>query len=199
MRVASVAIFVAAMAAVSLSSTEAHASCAHVEDRQLRVQVKSCEVVDAQKPELRGHGYDGLLVTVGGDPVRAWIPAREGLSCTSLPPGTTIEGKMSFACCDGDPNPPCHLDSWAILTGVRISSAASGTSSPPTPSASTTAPDAAREQPSTADPGAAPPSSQPTPGARGCGCSVAGADVSLETGWLLAVFAVARAARRRAR
>jgi hypothetical protein len=51
--------------------------------------------------------YRGLeLGTEGG---RLFVPGASGVSCADVVTGGRSRITVGFACCDGDPNPPCYL------------------------------------------------------------------------------------------
>jgi hypothetical protein len=98
----------------------AHASCRAMASKQVVVTVDACTTVDTTK--IATKGYDGVLLegAIDGDPAKVFVPASEKLTCGKVKPKTKVAGKLDWACCDGDPNPPCLLGTSQYLTHVAI-------------------------------------------------------------------------------
>lgn len=187
---------------------DAHASCAYREPHAFKARIKSCQVVDTSAVKIKrsAERYGGLILSVDDGQnadTKVWIPEREGASCNALRAKSELRGTISFACCDGDPNPPCLLGTSNILTEVG---GADPTASPPTTASSHAPPPAANggdgdrfaTPPPNAAPAPAPVASPvepaPAPGPRNCGCRIVGhatGDVGCTIGIGVAAFLAA--------
>ena len=102
----------------------ARASCAGEESKAVTLVVDSCSTVDTSKLRGKAKGYEGVvivgMVTGRKTTEKFWAPASEHLACTSVKPKMIISATIVFACCDGDPNPPCLVETSSILTKVTI-------------------------------------------------------------------------------
>ncbi len=123
MRALPVLAFVA-LAAVSLAGRRSSASCAFTPAQQLSTTIASCTPVDTSKLDARVRAsYAGVIVGWRDKDNRdqlGWIPASEKLDCKAAAPQRKLDATRGFACCDGDPNPPCLAGTSSILTGVRV-------------------------------------------------------------------------------
>lgn len=111
-----------------LRSSAGEASCAWIEPVKATIVVDTCTPVDTAKLKAPAtpESYAGILlegtVTAGkAKPAREklWVPASEKLTCAAARPKARLAGKLSYACCDGDPNPPCYLDTSSIFGGIK--------------------------------------------------------------------------------
>lgn len=197
---------------VLFATREVHAKCVYRAPYAFSGRVKSCKVVDTNDPALGGFGgeYRGLFLVLAdgkGQDVKGWIPEREGATCGALRAGATLKATMSFACCDGDPNPPCYIGTANIFTEVEgakgapleqpAPSSAPVVTAPPATSAPATA--EATTRPSASASNGAVVSSEPAPGSRNCGCRVIGGGAGGAGLLALAAAAVAMGLRRRRR
>lgn len=193
------AILVGAILAGVLVSPSVRASCRYQPPKPFNGRVKTCKVVDPHDVQFKNarENYRGLFLELDdarGQEVKGWIPEHEGASCSALPAGATLKATMSFACCDGDPNPPCYIGTANILTdlvGVKTSPPAASTP-PPLPTSTPPADNTsfAQQPPVPIAPPASPPS-EPAPGPRNCGCrTVGGVDGTPTIASALAIAAV---------
>ena len=53
--------------------------------------------------------YRGALIETLKAGERFFYPSQEENVCAGFPKGSMIDVTVDFACCDGDPNPPCLL------------------------------------------------------------------------------------------
>jgi hypothetical protein len=118
-----------AMMLLCTRAPESHASCGYTAPAPAKFVVDKCSVVDTSKlePPARPASYEGLLLegmlTTGKTkPIatKVWVPAAEQLTCARAAPTATVTATMSYACCDGDSNPPCLLETGRILTKISI-------------------------------------------------------------------------------
>jgi hypothetical protein len=117
-----------ALLVVSLHPPDVRASCAWTPTKSVKLVVDSCTPVDTSKLKRPADpkSYAGLLLegalTSDGKtaPAKVWVPASEKLACAKLPAKTVVSGRLDLACCDGDPNPPCWIETSSILTKVVV-------------------------------------------------------------------------------
>lgn len=103
-------------------STFVQADCGERNNRVIRTNVQSCiEIVPAEHEDLRAklkdfddkdkteivNSYQGY--EVGTSYGRLFIPLKDGFTCSNIKIGKEIIVEIGYACCDGDPNPPCYL------------------------------------------------------------------------------------------
>ena len=110
------------------------------------VKIESCEVVDpyqvprlnefaerypegfvesyrkrAEK-EVQGimESYRGaiLIEKEGENTVKYFLPSEDREVCNKFDKGKVIDVVIGFACCDGDPNPPCYLGLGSYVVKV---------------------------------------------------------------------------------
>jgi len=109
---------------VSRSRRRARARRTSSPGSRVDLTIMSCKRVDTlglRKP-YRAR-YAGVLVTgadARGEWMTAWISAIENPSCTTLRKKAVSTAQLDYACCDGDPNPPCYLHLSTILSAVQI-------------------------------------------------------------------------------
>lgn len=124
--------FALALLLVSIRASSSEASCAYVAPQAAKLVVDKCTAVDTAKLKspARAKAYDGLLVegtlTSGKDTTvaaKVWVPAGEKVTCAQVTSKATVSGTLSFACCDGDPNPPCMIATSSIFTKLTITKA----------------------------------------------------------------------------
>jgi hypothetical protein len=113
-----------------------HASCLAPPSYQETFEVLSCEEVNLNNlqspPNWQGLlSYQGVILQINSlsekktssrkgynnstverlpKRTRVFYQTKEKQPCTSLNAGTKRKGIRTWACCDGDPNPPCLLD-----------------------------------------------------------------------------------------
>jgi len=126
-------IVVIAVMSLCVRASESHASCAPMPAQQVTLVVDTCTAVDTSTARLasRAKQYAGIVLdgtltagTSKPSATRVWVPASEKLTCAQVVPASTITATLSFACCDGDPNAPCMIDTSSILTKVKVKVAA---------------------------------------------------------------------------
>ena len=122
-------LWLGAAMVVMMRAPASDASCAATPVQTAKIVVDKCTAVDTStlKSPAKPASYAGVLlegtVTAGKDKpqvMKVWIPASEKLACTQIKVGATVSGTLGFACCDGDPNPPCYIDTAATLTKVKV-------------------------------------------------------------------------------
>ena len=108
------------IALLAVPAGRASASCRAMKSKSVVVAVDACTTVDTSK--IKTAGYDGVVLdgSIDGDPVKVFVPASEKLTCGKVKPKVKVAGKLDWACCDGDPNPPCLLGTSQYLTQVAI-------------------------------------------------------------------------------
>ena len=125
-------VFALALLLVSTRAHNSEASCAYVAPQAAKLVVDKCTAVDTTKLKApaKGAGYAGLLLegtlTSGKDKpttAKVWVPASENLTCAKIETRSTVSGTLSFACCDGDPNPPCMIETSSVFTKLTIAKA----------------------------------------------------------------------------
>ncbi len=118
-----------AVVLVSMRAPSSDASCAYMPPQAAKLVVATCSPVDTSKLKSPASpkSYEGLLVegtlTSGKDKptvAKVWVPASEKLSCAKLPAKAVVSGTLSFACCDGDTNPPCWIQTSSIFTKLKV-------------------------------------------------------------------------------
>lgn len=126
-------LVLAAGLVISLRVRDVHASCAYTPPETVSIVIDSCAAVDTSKLKSPAQpaSYTGVVlvgtVTRGkAKPTqdKLWVPASEKLTCTQLVPKATVTGTRSIACCDGDPNPPCWIETSSIFTKLTIAAPA---------------------------------------------------------------------------
>jgi hypothetical protein len=124
--------FALALLLVAVHANTSEASCAYVAPQAAKLVVDKCTAVDTAKLKApaKGAGYAGLLLegtlTSGKDTqvaAKVWVPAAEKVTCAQVTAKATVSGTLSFACCDGDPNPPCMIATSSIFTKLTITNA----------------------------------------------------------------------------
>ena len=110
--------------AIVLAPMAADADCNERKPIQVTLAVTSCTAVDTSKvaAEYRSE-YEGVLVSGRTDKKHehtAWIPAAAKLDCRAIKPAAVIRATIEYACCDGDPNPPCYVGHSGIMKNVKI-------------------------------------------------------------------------------
>ncbi len=110
----------------------------------VRILIRACEVAptEIRRPRVvvdepretrvgseavqLGESYRGVLVTaeVRGRSQRYLYQTSDVTACKRFPRGQEFLATLEFACCDGDPNPPCLLGlSWLLKRAQRITAA----------------------------------------------------------------------------
>lgn len=120
-RLALVALALGSVVAIVVTASRTDASCAYVAPKAISITVDTCAPVDTSK--IKHEGYEGVILegTVDGKKAVLWVPASEKLACSTAKPKTVLAGTLSYACCDGDPNPPCLAGTSSIFTGPTVS------------------------------------------------------------------------------
>lgn len=124
-------------------------SCAKREPTKKRIKIDSCEVIDpyhvsrlkdfaerypkgfvesyrkeAEK-EVQDimESYKGaiLIERQGGNTFKYFLASKDKQVCNKFDKGKLMNVVIDFACCDGDPNPPCYLGLGSYV--VKISEA----------------------------------------------------------------------------
>lgn len=120
-------IVVLTLVTLLLPASESHASCERQASEPLTLVVTKCTTVDTATKALAPYAkdYAGVMLegTVGtGKPrtTKVWVPASEKLTCAEAKPTATVTGTVDVACCDGDPNAPCLLQTSSILTKAKV-------------------------------------------------------------------------------
>lgn len=110
-----------------VAPARAEASCAGGDPIDIELEVTGCKVVDTKKVDAKYRDrYAGILVsgkTASGQTRPAWtgwIPAAASLTCKTIQPTAIVEVVVTHACCDGDPNPPCYLDTSTIFADLKV-------------------------------------------------------------------------------
>jgi MYXO-CTERM domain-containing protein len=201
-----------ALGTVLVSAAPARASCAHMDPQSVRFLVSVCEATNPDLDAGRPGSYAGLTLkvrpagaaTTPTGPTEAWVPTGSGLTCADLAAGTELEATLTYACCDGDPNPPCLAGFGATLSDVQLRKGAKADNEP-TPEHE---PDAAPVPAPLPAPPSVPLATPPpaTPSSRGCGCTIVDASrstsqhfwLSVTVAGLALVFARRRRGSRRA-
>jgi hypothetical protein len=106
----------------------AQADCAGPIDRVIKTEVLSCkEILPLENAELlkkleyfKGKEKTEIVDSYRGYELsarygRLYIPPGLGLNCSNIHIGKEITLVIAYACCDGDPNPPCYLGYSEII------------------------------------------------------------------------------------
>jgi hypothetical protein len=109
--------------------------CALPEPSETKIIVESCEVIDPYQVSRltdfaerypKGFGnqkeaekraqrvvesYKGavLVENQGSKTEKYFLSNKDEKVCQTFKKGTSVRALVAFACCDGDPNPPCYL------------------------------------------------------------------------------------------
>ena len=135
------------LAFVVSGTTSTWGSCAPGKPVRKKLTVESCEVVDpygvqrlsefaerypqgfveSYRGEARQtvkeilESYRGAVLTEneGVNTVRYFLAGQDLEVCSEFEQGDVLNVSVEFACCDGDPNPPCYLGFGSFLTEVK--------------------------------------------------------------------------------
>ena len=80
-----------------------------VESVRAQYRQEAQEIVDS----YRGAVLEGT--TADGSTGPYFYPSKDPKICRKFPRGVQLEAQVAFACCDGDPNPPCYLGFGAFI------------------------------------------------------------------------------------
>jgi hypothetical protein len=110
----------------------AHADCAGSDSKTLKSEIFSCNSTSPSEDKelvknleifkddeiteiLESYrGYE--LITSDG---KLFVPISAGLTCSNIIIGLEANITVDYACCDGDPNPPCFLGYSEIVMEVE--------------------------------------------------------------------------------
>jgi hypothetical protein len=100
------------------------ASCAYTPTVTVKLDITSCKAVDTSKIDANYQAsYTGVLVTGNTGKkttITAFVHHSSGFDCKTLAPKTKITAAVDHACCDGDSNAPCLVDTSAILSKIKV-------------------------------------------------------------------------------
>lgn len=102
--------------------TSVYAGCAGPVEKQIDTTILTCEKMVPEKntilmhnlSDLNGNLKTALLKKYKGYELttefgRLFVPVTSNESCETININEYVTITISFACCDGDPNPPCYL------------------------------------------------------------------------------------------
>jgi hypothetical protein len=115
--------FLVPIALTLFAPSAVDASCSRTPTATVKLDITSCKAVDTSTIDAQYQAsYTGVLVTgnTGKKTITAFVHESQKLDCKTLKPKAQISASMDHACCDGDPNAPCLVDTSAILTKIKV-------------------------------------------------------------------------------